>query len=130
MGTPPARPNAMPVHADLIDACFRASPHVRYVAAYLDGDLQLLSRDDLQRLGTNESDTYEELIVNPTLVTLLRQRGNIDCGGLRHVLVRYGNFDAFILPLPGGHATVSFEQGIDLEAEIPRIIRVIHGVAG
>jgi len=120
----------MQLHADLIDACFRASPNVRYVAAYLDGELRLRSRDDVQRLGSNESDTYEELIVNPTMLKLVTQRGNIDCGGIRHVLVRYGNFDAFILPLPGGHATVSFEQGIDLDAEIPRITAVINGIAG
>ena len=38
-----------------------------------------------------ESDRYEELLVNPTLLTLATQRGNIDCGGLKYLIVRYGN---------------------------------------
>ncbi|GAB3090343.1 hypothetical protein [Lysobacter terrae] len=113
----------------IIDACFEASPNVRYVAAYLHRTLALRSRADLQLLGSNESDRYEEIIVNPTLLTLLTQRGNIDCGGLRHVVVSYGNFDAYILPVPGGHVTVSFEQGIDIQPEIARIGRLIEAMA-
>lgn len=118
----------MSPHANLIDACFAASPQVRYVAAYLHGELQLRSRADLQLLGDNESDRYEELIVNPTLLKLLTQRGDIDCGGLRHVVVRYGNFDAYIQPLPAGHVTISFEQDSDLDAEIPRLRAVLEAV--
>ena len=118
----------MSMNENIIDACFAASPNVRYVAAYLDGELALRSRADIQLLGSNESDRYEELIVNPTLLKLLTQRGNIDCGGLRHVLVRYGNFDAFVLPVAGGHVTVSFEQDVDLEAEIPRIRAVVEAI--
>lgn len=120
----------MSPHANLIDACFAASPQVRYVAAYLDGELQLRSRADLQLLGDNESDRYEELIVNPTLLKLLTQRGEIDCGGLRHVVVSYGNFDAYIQPLPAGHVTISFEQDSDLAAEIPRLRAVLEAVPG
>jgi hypothetical protein len=58
----------------IIDTCFAASPNVRYVAAYIDGALALRSRGDVQLLGSNESDGYEELIVNPTLLKLLRAR--------------------------------------------------------
>jgi hypothetical protein len=119
----------MTVHANLIEACFAASPKVRYVAAYLDDELQLRSRADVQLLGDNESDRYEELIVNPTLLKLLTQRGNIDCGGLHHVVVRYGTFFAYIQPLHNGHVTVSFELDTRLDDEIPNLISVITRTA-
>ena len=41
---------------------------------------------------------YEELLVNPTLLELTRQRGNIDCGGLEYLVIRYGNFFQLVLP--------------------------------
>ena len=114
----------------LIDACFAASPNVRYVAAYLDGTLALRSRDDIRQLGSNESDRYEELIVNPTLIKLLTQRGEIDCGGLVHVVVRYGSFYAYIQPVPGGHVTVSFELHTALDHEVPRLRDAIARTLG
>jgi hypothetical protein len=120
----------MTSHDTLIDACFRASPDVRYVAAYLDGTLALRSRDDIAQLGSNESDRYEELIVNPTLIKLLTQRGDIDCGGLVHVVVRYGTFFAYIQPVPGGHVTISFELHAAIDEEVPRLREVIAGLTG
>ena len=111
--------------SSVIEACFAASPNVRYVAAYLHGALELRSRDDVQLLGSNESDGYEELIVNPTLLTLVTQRGNIDCGGMRYVLIRYGLFFALVYPVPGGHVTISLEPEAPLEAEIPRMLAVV-----
>lgn len=118
----------MHLHARIIDACFAASPEVRYVAAYLDGEVALRSRSDVQLLGSNESDQYEEIIVNPTLLKLVTQRGNIDCGGVQYVVVRYGMFSALILPVAGGHVTVSFELDSRLDDEVPRIIDVIHAL--
>ena len=115
----------MQPHAQIIDSCFAASPNVRYVAVYLDGKVALRSRADVQLLGSNESDQYEEIIVNPTLLKLVTQRGNIDCGGVQHVVVRYGSFAAFILPVDGGHVTASFELDANLDEEIPAITKVI-----
>jgi hypothetical protein len=113
----------MTAHARLIDACLAASPHVRHVAAYLDGVLEVRSRDGVPE---RESDRYEELIVNPTLLTLLRQRGDIDCGGCHHVVVAYGTFFAFVYPMAGGHVTIGFEPGTPLDAEIPRMVELIE----
>ena len=118
----------MNLHASLIDACFAASPNVRYVAAYLDGELALRSRGDVQLLGSNESDRYEEIIVNPTLLTLVTQRGNIDCGGMKYVLIRYGLFFALVYPVARGHVTVSLEPDAPLDREIPRVLAVIDGL--
>lgn len=116
----------MDLHDHVIDSCFSASPEVRYVAAYLDGTLRLRSRADLQALGSNESDTYEELLVNPTLLKLLSQRGNIDCGGLEHVVIRYGQFHALVRPVAGGHVTVSLGVDSSLDAGVPRMLATIE----
>ncbi len=118
----------MSLQAKIIEACFAASPNVRYVAAYLDGALELRSRGDVQLLGSNESDGYEEIIVNPTLLTLVTQRGNIDCGGMRYVLIRYGLFFALVYPVPGGHVTISLELDAPLDVEIPRMLAVVDGL--
>ena len=115
----------MSTHTEIIDACFMASPNIRYVAVYMNNVLELRSRADIQLMGSNESDRYEELIVNPTLLKMLAQRGNIDCGGFKYALVRYGTFFAFIYPVPNGHVTVSLELTSYLNAETEKISAVI-----
>ena len=94
---------------DLIARAFAVSPDVRYVAAYLGGVLRSRSKDGLAGASSSESDRYEELIVNPTLLTLVKQRGDIDCGGVRFVVVRYGSFFQAVVPMSGGHLSVAFE---------------------
>jgi hypothetical protein len=118
----------MSVNTKIIEACFSASKNVRYVAVYLDGNLTLKPRAEMQPLGSDESDRYEEIIVNPTLLKLVTQRGNIDCGGCKYVIVHYGNFFAFIYPLLNGHVTVSFELTTKLEQEVNMISAVIDQV--
>lgn len=97
----------------LLEAVFGASPAVRYVALYRNGTLSSRQRADIASPSAGESDKYEELIVNPTLITLLRQRGDIDCGGLRHVVIRYGNFLELVVPLRDGHLSVGVEPQAD-----------------
>lgn len=118
----------MSINTRIIDACFLASSNVRYVAVYIDGNLELKPRADMRSLGSDESDRYEELIVNPTLLKLLTQRGNIDCGGCKYVIVRYGNFFAFIYPILNGHVTVSFELTTKLDDEAKMISEMIDQV--
>jgi hypothetical protein len=102
-------------HETLIDRCFDLSPDVRYVAVYRDGILRSRERAGVAGASATESDRYEELLVNPTVLTLVRQRGNIDCGGVRYVLIRYGNFFTFVLPVTDGHVAVGLEPTADLE---------------
>ena len=97
----------------LIDALFDLTLAVRYVAIYRHAELSLRQRPDLSLASAPESDRYEELLVNPTILTLTRQRGEIDCGGLDYVVVRYGNFFQFVVPIEGGHASVAFEPNAD-----------------
>jgi hypothetical protein len=94
----------------MIDKIFALSNSIRYVARY-DGDqLETKSKAGTVGASASETDRYEELLVNPTLLKLCSQRGNIDCGGLRYVLVRYGNFFQFVLPTPEGHISVCIES--------------------
>ena len=94
----------------MIDKIFAISDDVRYVAIYKDGKLETKSKGDTQGASSSESDRYEELLVNPTLLKAASQRGNIDCGGLDYLLVRYGNFFQFVLPVSWGHVSVCIEK--------------------
>ena len=94
-----------------IETIFALSPAVRYVAIYRQGKLTSRQRDDAQGASSSESDKYEELLVNPTLLTLVRQRGNIDCGGAEFLVVRYGNFYQLVIDLGDGHVSVCFDLG-------------------
>ena len=94
---------------ELIKKIFDLSDDIRYVAVYHQGELATSVRQDLAGASSSESDKYEELIVNPTLLMLVKQRGDIDCGGSKFVLVRYGNFYQFVVPMEAGHISVCIE---------------------
>jgi len=107
--------------SDLMDF----SEAVRYVAVYLDGKLQSAAKKETEGASSSESERYEELLVNPGILTLARQRGNIDCGGTEYVLIRYGNFFQFVLPLSNGHVSVCTEPDADpilLGAQIRQVV--------
>lgn len=97
----------------LQQAIFALSGDIRYVATYRGGRLALAERDGLAGASSGESDRYEELFVNPTLLKLARQRGDLDCGGARFVVVGYGNFRQLVIDLPDGHVSVAFELSAD-----------------
>ena len=97
----------------MIDEIFAISDDIRYVAIYRDGQLESKSKGNAEGASSSESDRYEELLVNPTLLKAASQRGNIDCGGLDYLLVRYGNFFQFVLPVSWGHVSVCIERRAD-----------------
>jgi hypothetical protein len=94
----------------MFDAVFAVSPAIRYVAVGRGQDVQLRERPGLADASSGESDRYEELLVNPTLITLARQRGDIDCGGLDYLVVAYGSFFQLVLPVEDGHVSVAIER--------------------
>ena len=81
----------------MINKIFSLSQNVRYIAIYRDGELETMSKEGITSASGSESDRYEELLVNPTLLTLTTRRGNIGCGGLEYLIIRYGNFFQFVL---------------------------------
>jgi hypothetical protein len=93
------------------EAIFALSDAVRYVAVARGQDVRLQERPGLADASSSESDRYEELLVNPTLITLARQRGEIDCGGLDYLIVAYGSFFQIVMPLDdGGHVSVAVDR--------------------
>jgi hypothetical protein len=97
----------------MIEEIFSISNDVRYVAIYKNGELEIKSKSNTQGASSLDSDKYEELIANPVMLKTASQRGNIDCGGLDFLLVRYGNFYQFVLPLSWGHVSVCIEKDAD-----------------
>jgi hypothetical protein len=104
---------------------FSLSDDIRSVAMYFHGKLGSVSRPNPSGLSWWDSDKYEEIIVNPTLLTLLRQRGNIDCGGIQHIVIHYGNFTQIVHPINGGHISVGFVPKSDYARFIPRIKKLL-----
>ena len=106
-------------------AIFGLGPHIRYVA-FGDGQrVETAQRDGVADASDAGSDFFEELLVNPTLLTLARQRGELDCGGLRHVIVGYGNFDQVVIPTESGHVSVCVERDADAEAVARQVAELI-----
>ncbi len=105
----------------LTEEIFGISNHVRYIAIYIDNTLTMDQRADLANVSSGESDKYEELLVNPTLIKLASQRGNIDCGGLEYFVIRYGNFTVLLFPCKGGHVNVGIEPDQDPRVSIEAI---------
>jgi len=98
----------------IIERSFDFSPEIRYVAIYQDGDLLFKQREDTQNTSSGETDKFEELLVNPTLLKLAEQRGNIDCGGLNYLIVGYGNFFQLIKKINEGHISICLDKKVDL----------------
>lgn len=116
----------------LIHDVFELSPDVRYVAVRRAGTLTMRERGGLASASSAESDRYEELLVNPTLLALARARGEIDCGGLRFLVVGYGSFHQLVVPLGDGHVSIAFERRADPVPFVPRILELVerhHGGA-
>ena len=109
----------------IIERVFALSADVRYVAVRVNDALELQQRAELSNASASESDRYEELIVNPTLLTLTRERGRIDCGGLQFVLVRYGNFFQLVHPIAGGHISIAISQTADPLSLVEPVRRIL-----
>jgi hypothetical protein len=113
------------MHDELTQAIFDLGPFVRYVA-YGEGQTVFTrEREDLAQASDATSDRFEELLVNPTLLTLTRQRGELDCGGLRFVIVGYGNFNQLVMPTPAGHVSVALEKDADALAIAGQVRRLV-----
>lgn len=98
----------------IIDDLFNFLLEIRYVAIYQNDELTFKQRKQTSDSSSSDTDEYEELLVNPTLLTIARQRGNIDCGGLRFIIVGYGNFYQLVKEIKNGHISICLEKNVDL----------------
>lgn len=100
--------------AEIINYLFESFQEIRYVAIYLDNDLLFMQKNNASNSSEAETDRFEELLVNPALLKLAEQRGNIDCGGLDYIIVRYGNFYQLVKTIDKGHISIC----LNLEADV------------
>ncbi len=98
---------------EFFDKLFAIGNEVRYVAIAKGQDVTLRERPGLAAASSSESDRYEELLVNPALLILARQRGDIDCGGLDYLVIRYSNFFQVVIPYHAGHVSIAVEPSSD-----------------
>ena len=63
--------------------------------------------------------------MNPAILQLANSRGEIDCGGLNYVIIRYGNFFQFVQSTAGGHVSVAIETDADLGVTIEQIRAIL-----
>ena len=56
--------------SELIEGILAISPAIRYVGVRRGREVVLRQREGLRDPSSSESDRYEELLVNPTLLTL------------------------------------------------------------
>jgi hypothetical protein len=118
--------DAPEMNATLRQAIFDIGPQIRYVAFGEGQRVETAQRDGIEDASDASSDFFEELLVNPTLLTLARQRGELDCGGLRHLIVAYGNFNQIVVPTPSGHISVCVEHDADAEVVARHVALLIE----
>ena len=104
---------------------FSLSGDIRYVAIYANDKLISGEKPSIKNTSSSESDKYEELIVNPTLLKLVIQRGNIDCGGVEYVIIKYGSFFEFVMPIKNGHVSVGIEPHSDIMETTSKIQNIV-----
>ncbi len=110
---------------NLIEKISQISDSIRYVAIYQDNNLESWQRDDLNDSSSSDSDTYEELLVNPTILKIAKQRGDIDCGGLDFVIIKYGSFFQLIREIENGHISICIDKSanqIEIEPQINYVL--------
>ena len=114
-----AQPAAEALIADLF-----ALGGVGYVALGSGPEVLMRAAPGLETTTTERSNFFEELLVNPTLLKLAGQRGRLDCGGLDHIAVGYGDFTEVILSMRDGHVS----WGVGRKADARDVARRAHEV--
>jgi hypothetical protein len=120
---PPSQPAR-----SLVSAILNLGPYIRYAAVCGADGIETQERAGLQGGSSASSDFYEELLVNPTILGLASRRGNLDCGGLRHVVVGYGLFNQVVVPMPDGHLSVAVELDVDPQSVIEALTPLVEAV--
>ena len=117
--------DAPEMNAALRQAIFDIGPQIRYVACGEGQRVETAQRDGVADASAASSDFFEELLVNPTLLALARQRGELDCGGLRYLIVAYGSFNVIAMPVNGGHVTVGLALDADPVATAAQVAALV-----
>lgn len=109
----------------LVDEVLSLGREVGYVALGRGQQITMRLAPGVMTETTEESNRYEELLVNPTLLTLASQRGRIDCGGLEFIVVGYGDFQQLIMPILGGHISIGLLRDTPVRAFVERVTALL-----
>lgn len=110
----------------IVEQLARFGDGLRYVAVLDHGSEPVMwERNRGPDSSSAESDRYEELLVNPALLNLAGNRGDLDCGGLDYLLVRYGHFFQLVVPTASGHVPVCLSPDADVLRLTERIQAVL-----
>lgn len=83
---------------------------IGYVALCSGQEVLLRTAPGMVSTTTEETNFYEELLVNPTLLKLASQRANMDCEGLRYIAIGYGKFIQLIMLMKDGHVSLGISR--------------------
>ncbi len=93
---------------------FKLEPKIRYVAVNQnEAIVEMEQSPQHPTYNPHETDRLEELIVNPIVLEITRRRGNLDMGGIRYVVIRYGAQYQLLMPYKEGHLSIGVELGDD-----------------
>lgn len=107
--------------AGVAEAVLAAARSIRYVAVSVGGVLVTKVAEGRENASAAESDYFEEVLVNPTMLGLAARRGQLGCGGLDYVVVRYGHFFQLVIPAADGHLSVCVEPDANPTELVPAI---------
>ncbi len=83
---------------------------VGYIALNSGQEVLMRIAPGLDSGTSSETNFYEELLVNPTLLKLASQRGEVDCGGLNYIAIGYGDFTQLIMRMKDGHISLGISR--------------------
>ncbi|PWT73458.1 MAG: hypothetical protein C5B59_13445 [Bacteroidetes bacterium] len=118
----------MSPHDPTVNDLFEHFAEIRYVSIYKDGILTSKQRSMLANTSSADTDRYEELLVNPVILTATRQRGNIDCEGLNFIIIAYGSFFQLIKEIHGGHISICLDKQTDITSAPGKIFDFLKSV--
>jgi hypothetical protein len=104
---------------------------IGYVALCCGQEVLLRQAPGMVSRTTAETNFYEELLVNPTLLKLASQRADLDCGGLNYVAIGYGDFVQLIMLTKDGHVSLGISRKAhtgELAARVKAVLQE-HGQA-
>jgi hypothetical protein len=113
----------------LVDDLF-ALRRIGYVALSSGTDILMRPAPGLTGDTTEETNFYEELLVNPTLLKLASHRGGLDCGGLKYIAVGYGDFTQLIMLTRDGHVSIGLSRNASAREVAGKVQEVLerHGL--
>jgi hypothetical protein len=120
---------ASPLAEQLVSDLFNLGS-IGYVALGCGQEVLLRQAPGLRTDTSAETNFYEELLVNPTLLGLARQRSELDCGGLRYIAVGYGSFVQLIMRVRDGHVSLGVARTANVHDIAARAQEVLgkHGL--